>query len=105
MRCPVCKAENVQAPACRRCKADLGLLFALEDQRDAAMAGARRELAAGQWRRAHALAARADCLRRDTKSLRLLAVAALLDRDFHRAWRCYLLLNRVKMAVRNSASP
>ena len=33
LRCPVCKAENAQGPNCRRCKADLSLLFALEDRR------------------------------------------------------------------------
>ena len=30
MRCPVCKAENEMTPQCRRCKADLSLLLALE---------------------------------------------------------------------------
>ena len=30
IRCPVCKAENSQGPTCRRCKADLSLLFRLE---------------------------------------------------------------------------
>jgi hypothetical protein len=89
MRCPVCKAENAQGPSCRRCKADLSLLFALEEQRGGALGAARRELAAGRWARAHAEAARADGLRSDGESLRLLAVAALLDRDFHEAWRCY----------------
>ena len=48
MRCPVCKAENAQGPACRRCKADLSLLFALEERRAWALAEARRLLAAGR---------------------------------------------------------
>jgi hypothetical protein len=89
MRCPVCKAENSQGPACRRCKADLSLLFALEEQRGRALQSARQELVAGRWAQAHAQAARADRLRSDDESRRLLAVAALLDRDFHEAWRCY----------------
>jgi hypothetical protein len=85
----VCKADNTQGLTCRRCKADLSLLFALEEQRGLALGAARQELAAGRWPEAHAQARRADGLRSDEESLRLLAVAALLDRDFHEAWRCY----------------
>ena len=33
MQCPVCKADNAQGPLCRRCKADLSLLFRLEARR------------------------------------------------------------------------
>jgi hypothetical protein len=89
MRCPVCKAENAQGPSCRRCKADLSLLFALEVRRGRALEEARQALAAGQWGAAHSRAAQADHLRSDAESKRLRAVAALLDRDFHEAWRCY----------------
>ncbi len=46
MVCPVCKAENAAGPACRRCKADLSLLFQLEEQRERTLAAARRLLAA-----------------------------------------------------------
>lgn len=88
LRCPVCKADNGQGPACRRCKADLSLLFALEEQRDHALAEARSALSADP---AQALreALRADHLRRDEVSRRLVAVAALLCRDFALAWRTY----------------
>jgi hypothetical protein len=89
MRCPVCKAENTRGPQCRRCKVDLSLLFALEGQRARALGEARLALSEGRWRQARAAAARADGLRRDDESLRLLAVAALLGRDFEEAWRCY----------------
>ena len=89
MRCPVCRAENAAGPLCRRCKADLSLLFALEEERAGQLAGARRDLVEGRWRQAHARAERADHLRSDAESRRVLAVAALLDRDFHQAWRCY----------------
>lgn len=34
LRCPVCKADNASGPACRRCKADLSLLIAVESQRE-----------------------------------------------------------------------
>ena len=37
MKCPVCRAENDQGPQCRRCKADLALLFTLADQRRSAL--------------------------------------------------------------------
>ena len=37
MRCPVCKADNAQGLQCRRCKADLALLFQLEEQRARAL--------------------------------------------------------------------
>lgn len=88
LRCPVCRAETAQTP-CRRCKADLSLLFALETQRAAALRGARQCLAAGRPAEALAQARQADHLRRDDESLRLLAVAALLGGDPAEAWRCY----------------
>jgi hypothetical protein len=89
MRCPVCKAENVQGPQCRRCKADLGLLFALEGRRRQELGAARRSLASGRWPEAVRHAAQAHWMRRDEESRRLLAVAHLLNRDFPAAWRCY----------------
>jgi hypothetical protein len=92
MRCPVCRAENNEGPQCRRCRADLALLFALERERGRALAGARRHLAEGRCERARAEASRADSLRSDADSLRVLAVAALLGRDFATAWRCYRLV-------------
>jgi uncharacterized membrane-anchored protein len=89
MRCPVCKAENGEGPNCRRCKADLSLLFALEQQREAALAAARAELVAGRWGEARAQAEWADHLRRDEESQKLMAVAALMEGDFREAWRRY----------------
>src|SRR5262249_17865113 len=47
MRCPVCKAENAQGPACRRCKADLSLLFAVEARRGWGRGGGRGAVGAG----------------------------------------------------------
>ena len=38
MLCPACKADNAQGPACRRCKADLSPLWALEARREALLA-------------------------------------------------------------------
>ncbi len=94
LRCPVCKAENNTPPTCRRCKADLTLLFALEEGRAAALAGARAALAAGRWAEALAQAERADALRRDEETGRLVAVAALLCGDHHLAWQTYARVAR-----------
>jgi hypothetical protein len=89
MRCPVCKAENNQGPQCRRCKADLMLLFTLEDQRQRALAKARQCLAQGRWRCAAEAAAEAGRLRRGEDAQRVEAVARMLGRDFAGAWRIY----------------
>lgn len=88
IRCPVCKAENATTP-CRRCKADLSPIFALETQRTTEFTAARRALVAGRHGEALAHARQADHLRRDDESQRLLAVAALLAGDPAEAWRCY----------------
>ena len=87
LRCPVCKADNSQGPLCRRCKADLTLLFVLEEQRAAALAVARDAAAAGRWPECRAAAGRADRLHSDEESRRLLAVASLVQRDFAAALR------------------
>ena len=89
MRCPVCKADNLQGPQCRRCKADLSLLFALEEQRQRTLAEARRYLRSGEWQAAAEHAATADWLRSDEDSRQLEAVTRLLGRDFAGAWQCY----------------
>jgi hypothetical protein len=87
LRCPVCKAENAQGPACRRCKADLSMLFALEQKRERAIAEARAALASGCWNEAAAQARMAGHLRQDGETKELLAVTALLCGDYHEAWR------------------
>jgi len=86
MRCPVCRAENDTGPECRRCKADLSLLFALDKQRRGVLDLACQCLKRGEWARAQALAEGADTLRRDEESQRLVAVSYLLQGDFRRAW-------------------
>jgi hypothetical protein len=89
MNCPVCKAPNDTGPRCRRCRADLSLLFTLEERRRTALAEAYRSAARGQWQRALTIAEGVDALRSDDESRRLVAVAYLLQRDFARAWECY----------------
>jgi len=89
MNCPVCRANEVEGPRCRRCRADLALLFALEEQRNKSIEAARRLLADGQPRPARALVERADGMRRDGQSQAMLALCHLLERDFASAWQCY----------------
>jgi hypothetical protein len=76
LRCPVCRAENTTPSQCRRCKADLSLLWRLEDQRERALMAARAAL---------------DRLRRGSDSLRLRAVTHLLRREFVAALACHRL--------------
>ena len=60
LTCPCCRAANDAGPACRRCKADLSLLFAVDRQRLTRLADARRLAADGHL--ADALAAADDAL-------------------------------------------
>jgi hypothetical protein len=94
LRCPVCKAENSTPPTCRRCKADLSMLFALEDDRAALLGRARQMITSGRAGEAARLAARANGLREGTDSLKLSALAALLHGNYHETWRIYLRLVR-----------
>ena len=94
MRCPVCRADNDRGPTCRRCRADLGLLFDLEARRRRAGEGARDELGRGCVEEALALLDEAEALRRGDDVRRLRAVAYLLGRDFARAWQTYELGSR-----------
>jgi hypothetical protein len=84
--CPVCKADNAQGPACRRCKADLSLLWALETRRTWALQEALRELATGRWDEAATRAEEAEGLRGNEESRRLLAVGRLMQADYAGAW-------------------
>jgi len=46
--CPCCKAANA-TPVCRRCKADLSLLFRIEERRGFHIAVAKRFAADARW--------------------------------------------------------
>jgi hypothetical protein len=89
MRCPVCRAEVEQGPNCRRCRADLSLLFALEEQRQRALISGYQYVQEGRLSPARAIAEGACALRNDAESNRLLAVVALLQRNFRTAWKSY----------------
>lgn len=87
--CPVCRAANEAGPNCRRCKADLSLLFNVEAQRSARLSAARIALAQGQPVLAFHEARRADELRHGADVAKFNAVLALLQKDFSEAWRQY----------------
>ena len=89
MRCPVCKADNLETPQCRRCKADLSLLFELEERRRHLLDQARQRLVDGRAAEAVDLGFEAEDLQQDEESSRLLAVAHLLNRDYAEAWYWY----------------
>jgi hypothetical protein len=89
MHCPVCRAQVDQGPQCRRCRADLSLLFALEEQRTRALAMAYQSMRRGRLSQALAIVDGADALRSDGESKRLQALLHLLERDFARAWHGY----------------
>lgn len=82
LRCPVCKAENTTGPACRRCKADLSVLFELEAQRDRLLEEARQLAHAGRWRAFGVVVEQAHELRGDDETRHLRAVASLLLGDY-----------------------
>jgi hypothetical protein len=89
VRCPACRADNTTGPQCRRCRADLSLLFALEDQRLRVLEQAALAARRGDWREVTRLAGQAHDLRRDEDSRRLLALAHLVQRHFAEAWQVY----------------
>jgi hypothetical protein len=87
--CPCCKASNDAGPNCRRCKADLSLLFAVEADRAAAVETARRLAAQSRFPESLATLDRAAQLRRGADVSRVRAAVLLLARDFPAALRAY----------------
>lgn len=101
MHCPVCKAENTAGPHCRRCQADLSPLWRLEAHHKATLAIARERLLSGDRDGSVAAAAAAVRLHRDKRSLRELALARLMARDFVGAWHCHAEMLASEMIPRN----
>jgi hypothetical protein len=78
-----------QGPQCRRCKADLSLLFAVEQQARALREEALQVAAQGRDDEALRIAERAASLHHSTEESQLLALLYLRQRDFARAWQEY----------------
>jgi hypothetical protein len=89
MRCPVCRAEANEGSQCRRCRADLSLLVALQKQRRHAVTAAYRCLRQGRYQHALTLAEGAEALRSDEDTWQLRVLIYLLKRDFASAWRVF----------------
>jgi hypothetical protein len=89
LTCPVCRAANDAGPACRRCRADLALCFAVKSQREHTLAAAKVAAADGRPKDALRFAAAAAELRRGPDVDQLLAVLRLLAGDFAAAWAHY----------------
>jgi alkyl sulfatase BDS1-like metallo-beta-lactamase superfamily hydrolase len=85
LRCPVCKAENSAGPLCRRCKADLAVLWELETHRERLLAAARQAAGRGEWRTFLTLVEQAVTLREDEETTRLLLAGLVLNGDYHGA--------------------
>jgi hypothetical protein len=89
MRCPVCRAENAEESACRRCRADLSLLVTVEQARRQAIALSASAAASGDGVTTSRHAQAAHQLRPDAGSWRWQAVGCLLQRDFTGALTYY----------------
>jgi hypothetical protein len=89
VECPCCRAANAAGPACRRCKADLGDLFAVESRRAVAVAACRAALAANDPDLALTHIDEAEAHRRGPDLFPLRAAAHLLNRHYTAAWKWY----------------
>ena len=89
--CPCCRASNETGPNCRRCTADLGLLFQLETDRQALLAQAGYFITQGRVDEAMPLVEQAQTLRTGEEIHRLRAIAQLMIRDYPNALRSYQL--------------
>lgn len=93
MQCPLCKADNAAGPRCRRCKADLSMLFSLDANWLAHLARTRRAFDEGRFADALNHAQSAHDLKQSPETLHWLAILHLLVRDFTKAWRLYQSVN------------
>jgi hypothetical protein len=88
--CPVCRATNdAGVTSCRRCKADLTLVAAVETRRAGLLGTAKSALATGDFDAALRHLTAAEAVRGGADVERLKAAAYLLNRDFPAAWRTY----------------
>ena len=77
--CPCCRASN-ESPVCRRCRADLSLLAAIEARREYLLEAARVKLGRGEdtW----TMIEEAASLRNGSDAAQLRAVAALIRGEY-----------------------
>lgn len=89
LSCPCCRAANDTGPACRRCKADLSLLFAVADRRGFLVSEARKLAAKGKFAEALRSLEEAAALRAGDDVRRLSAAVRLLAGDYAAALAAY----------------
>jgi Flp pilus assembly protein TadD len=87
--CPCCRAANDAGPACRRCKADLTLLFAVADRRGFLVSEARNLAADGKYGDALRSLDEAAALRAGDDVRQLGAAVRLLAGDYAAARAAY----------------
>lgn len=82
IRCPVCRADNSTPPSCRRCKADLSLVWSVEQQREQHLLNCRKAIAAAEYDVALHEMETARALRDGEDLVRLKACVMLLAGDW-----------------------
>jgi hypothetical protein len=87
--CPCCRAANDAGPTCRRCKADLSLLFAVADRRGFLVSEARKLAARGKFAEAVRSLEEAAALRAGDDVRRLTAAVQLLAGEYAAALAVY----------------
>jgi hypothetical protein len=87
--CPCCRAANESGPNCRRCKADLSLLFAVARRRAFLLSAAQAFAAEGRLPAARRALDEATALRAGDDVRRLRAAVDLLAGDYRAAWNAY----------------
>lgn len=92
--CPCCRAANDIGPNCRRCSADLSLLFQLEANRAAFLQAAESCIARDAISDALQWLSKAEALRTGEDLHRLRAMANLANLDFQTAFDQYRLATR-----------
>jgi hypothetical protein len=89
MECPVCRAENEAPAACRRCKADLSILWNLASVRRQRLKQMRAAVLRLDFDAAETALSQAESIARDVETTRLRAMLSLLQGSFVEAWRQY----------------
>lgn len=87
LRCPVCRADNAEPATCRRCRADLSMLWSLEARRQQLLTDCRAAVATGRGDEVLRLANGAHALRHGEDTRMYLTLGHLLERSFHDALR------------------
>jgi hypothetical protein len=92
LRCPVCRAENAEGPSCRRCRADLSLLAAVQAARANHLATAAAAIRNGHFREGEESLHRAEREQNGDEIRRIRACMFLLAGNFTAALGEYMTI-------------